>query len=191
MRPRSAAVDNREALLAAGLDQLAHRGFHGTVIPTVAAQAGVGVGTFYRHFDSKEALANAVYQRWKRRLGEALVTDLPDAPIRRQLAEIWSRMVRFAAEHPDAVQFLELHHHEGYLDADSRHVDHQNHEQVRQFVVRGQEAGVFRDGRPEWLIAIVWGSFAGLLRATRRRGEALDAEACSFTERCVWEAIRA
>ena len=50
-------ADKREAILQAALELFAERGFHGTSVPSVAERAGVGAGTIYRHFESKEALA--------------------------------------------------------------------------------------------------------------------------------------
>ena len=59
------ADERREAILAAALELFSERGFHGTAVPLVAEKAGVGAGTLYRYFESKEALVNALYQRWK------------------------------------------------------------------------------------------------------------------------------
>ena len=58
---RADAVKNREHIL-----QVAHDAFarDGTVsLNTIAKQAGVGPGTLYRHFPTREALILAVYSR--------------------------------------------------------------------------------------------------------------------------------
>ena len=47
--------DKREAVLGAALELFVERGFHGTTVPEIAERAGVGAGTIYRHFASKEA----------------------------------------------------------------------------------------------------------------------------------------
>jgi AcrR family transcriptional regulator len=53
-RPRDAAA--REAIVAATLRLLAERGFQGTTIEAIAAQAGVGRNTIYRRWLTKEDL---------------------------------------------------------------------------------------------------------------------------------------
>ncbi|HLK12602.1 MAG TPA: TetR family transcriptional regulator [Candidatus Binatia bacterium] len=50
----------RRELLAAATEVLARKGMHDTKIADVAAAADVGVGTVYLHFDTKEALVDAV-----------------------------------------------------------------------------------------------------------------------------------
>jgi AcrR family transcriptional regulator len=64
--------DKREAILAAALELFAERGFHGTAVPLVADKAGVGAGTLYRHFPTREALILAVYQHDVQRLTESV-----------------------------------------------------------------------------------------------------------------------
>lgn len=55
-RQRSDAASNREKLLAAAHEVFAERGLAAT-LDDVARHAGVGVGTAYRHFPNKQALA--------------------------------------------------------------------------------------------------------------------------------------
>jgi TetR/AcrR family transcriptional regulator, repressor of fatR-cypB operon len=50
----------REAILNAALQLFTEFGFHGTAMPQVAERAGVGAGTIYRYFTSKEALVNTL-----------------------------------------------------------------------------------------------------------------------------------
>src|SRR5688500_7489538 len=58
----------RDAVLAAALALFTERTYEGTPMPAVAQRAGIGVGTIYRYFPSKEALGNAVFQQGKREM---------------------------------------------------------------------------------------------------------------------------
>ena len=58
---RSDAVRNRAKVLAAARRQLGRHGLE-TQIEQIARDAGVGVGTVYRHFPTKEALFEALAQ---------------------------------------------------------------------------------------------------------------------------------
>jgi AcrR family transcriptional regulator len=57
---RSDARDNRERILAVARDALAASG--DASLNSIAKKAGVGPGTLYRHFPSREALVLAVYR---------------------------------------------------------------------------------------------------------------------------------
>src|SRR5215213_7387027 len=62
LRPlRSDAQRNRDKLLTAATGAFAEEG-EGVALEAVAARAGVGIGTLYRHFPSRDALVVAAYQ---------------------------------------------------------------------------------------------------------------------------------
>src|SRR5580693_1661822 len=56
---RADAARNREKVLRAARDSFAESGY-GVPLDEIAARAGVGPGTVYRHFPTKEALFEAV-----------------------------------------------------------------------------------------------------------------------------------
>jgi TetR/AcrR family transcriptional regulator, repressor of fatR-cypB operon len=182
----------RQAILDAALDLFAERGFHGTAVPLVAERAGVGAGTVYRYFDSKEALVNELFQFWKHELGRALLYEFPvGAPMQEQFHEVWTRLHRFAAVHPKAVAFLELHHHRDYLDARSRAVEDAVLLPLYQFVGSAQERGDIKPVPAEVLMAMVYGTFTALLRASSEKRLTLTPALLDAAETALWEAIRA
>lgn len=50
------ALERREAILAAALDEFVAKGFAAARLDDIAARAGVAKGTIYLHFADKEAL---------------------------------------------------------------------------------------------------------------------------------------
>ena len=68
-RPRADAVRNRERVLEAAKAVFSAGGPDAS-LETVARRAGVGIGTLYRHFPTREALFEAVYRREVEQLGE-------------------------------------------------------------------------------------------------------------------------
>jgi AcrR family transcriptional regulator len=60
--PRKDAVRNREILLAAAAAAYAEQGID-VALEEIARRAGVGIGTLYRHFPTRDALNEAVYRR--------------------------------------------------------------------------------------------------------------------------------
>src|SRR5499426_2700062 len=68
-RPRSDSVRNRELLLEAAAAVFGGGGPDAS-LDAVAKQAGVGIGTLYRHFPTREALFEAVYRHEVDQLGE-------------------------------------------------------------------------------------------------------------------------
>jgi len=90
---RADARRNRERLLAAAAELFG--AVEGEVtLSAVAAKAGVGIGTLYRHFPTREALVEAVYRNEIDRLCEAAETLLRELPPEAALTD-W--MDRYAA----------------------------------------------------------------------------------------------
>jgi AcrR family transcriptional regulator len=86
---RADAQRNRDKLLAAATAAFAEEG-EDVALETVAARAGVGIGTLYRHFPNRDALVVAAYQQEVDALCAAageLLADRPAAEALRAWAE--------------------------------------------------------------------------------------------------------
>src|SRR3979411_1001442 len=68
-RPRADAVRNRERVVEAA-KAVCSAGGPDASLEAVAKRAGVGIGTLYRHFPTREALFEAVYRREVQQLVE-------------------------------------------------------------------------------------------------------------------------
>src|SRR5258708_20628819 len=77
-RPRPDAVRNRERVLEAA-KAVFSAGGPAASLEAVARRAGVGIGTLYRHFPTREALFEAVYRREVQQLSE-LAESLKSEP---------------------------------------------------------------------------------------------------------------
>jgi AcrR family transcriptional regulator len=189
-KPR-AAVDRREAILEAALALFVERGFYGTAVPEIADRAGVGAGTIYRYFDSKEALVNAIYRREKLRFAAEVLDQFPfTTTTREQFRLLWMRMAGFATARPDAFVFLELHHHARYLDAESRAVEDRMFELFVGVVRKAQARGELKAGPARLLMGLVMGAFVGVIRSCVETDHQLSEADWKFAEQCAWEAVR-
>lgn len=82
---RKDARANRERILLAAREEFAQRGL-AAEMKDIADRAGVGVGTLYRNFQSREALVAAIIAQTRldllSRMHEAVATDAPDDAFR-------------------------------------------------------------------------------------------------------------
>lgn len=189
---RKGAADKREAIMTAALELFVERGFYGTAVPEIADRAGVGAGTIYRYFESKEALVNEIYREQKLQFGRIATDDFPaGAPTREQFRVLWTRMARFAIDHPSSFVFLELHHHARYLDDASRAVEERMNELFGRVVIAAQARGELKQGDPRVLMGLVMGAFIGVIRDCVGLHRPLGEADWKLAEQCMWEAIRA
>src|SRR5689334_19729570 len=189
---RAIVSDKREAIMSAALELFVERGFFGTIVPEIADRAGVGAGTIYRYFESKEALVNAIYREQKLLFGRIATDDFPvEAPTREQFRVLWMRMAKFATENPSSFGFLELHHHAQYLDAESRAVEQRITALFAHVVVRAQARHELKAGDPHVLMSLVMGGFIGMIRKCVDLDRPFGEADWTLAEQCMWEAIRA
>jgi AcrR family transcriptional regulator len=186
-RRRAAPEQTREAILSAALELMSERSYQATTMPDVAARAGIAAGTIYLHFQSKEALVNAVYRETKLEMQSFLVEAMASARSPRGgFRRLWRGLFEFSRKRPEAFRFLEMHRHLPYLDAASRKVARLVFEGVADFVRDAQKQGAVRRAPPEMLISLAFGAFVGLAKEAECGHARLDEESISASETAVW-----
>jgi AcrR family transcriptional regulator len=93
---RADARRNRDAVLSAAAEAFATHGVEAP-LEDVARAAGVGVGTLYRHFPTREALVFGVYAREVEMLAEGAEQLAGELPPAEALREWMRRFVHYAA----------------------------------------------------------------------------------------------
>jgi AcrR family transcriptional regulator len=93
---RADARRNRDSLLAAAVELFADAGAE-VPLEAIAERAGVGIGTLYRHFPTREALAEAAYRNEVKRLCDAAGELLQSEPPDQALADWMDRFVTYVA----------------------------------------------------------------------------------------------
>ena len=180
-------------VLDAALAVFTERTYGGSTVPQVAERAGVGVGTIYRSFVGKEALANGVFRRAKQSMLEHLLEALaeagPDASPRSRVAAVWSGLAAYAASDPDGFAFLEHQQHAAYLDDESIALAQRIDALAEGLVRDGQSAGALREGEPATLVALVFGAFVGLSKQRRALGRPLSTTDLDAAGDAVWHLV--
>ena len=102
---RADAQRNRDALVAAARRAF-DRGDHAIRFDDFAALAGVGTGTLYRHFPTREALAEAVYREEVTALVDRAAALLTQVPPGKALAAFLHEMVDHMVAHQGLARTL-------------------------------------------------------------------------------------
>jgi AcrR family transcriptional regulator len=157
---RRDAARNRAKLLAAGREVFAEQGPDAS-LEEIARRAGVGIGTLYRHFPSREGLAEEIF-------AEHIAEVVAAAEAAAAAEDAWAGLVAFlervldlqARNLPLRSLFLR---HGGGRAAERRRIVLPLLEQV---VERGREQGAVRDDLAVGDLMLALWSFAPLHEAT-------------------------
>lgn len=93
---RADAARNRQKLLEAATEAFAEAGTDAS-LEAIAKRAGVGIGTLYRHFPTRDALVEASYRNEVAQLAAAAGDLLAEHPADVALAEWMKRFVAYVA----------------------------------------------------------------------------------------------
>jgi AcrR family transcriptional regulator len=185
--PERPPPTKRDEILRAALELFSERTFEGTPVPLVAHRARSGTGTIYRHFESKQALANAVYRSCRRTMRDSLERAVPSGvSVREEFSSVWRALWEFAARHREGFRFLELHHHANYLDERSRTASDEVFARLEDFIRQGQHREVIARVPPATLIAMLFGAFVGLVKEADQGRVKLDDATLETSERSAW-----
>lgn len=91
---RADAQRNRERILEVALEELTRSA--GVPLSAIAKKAGVGQGTFYRHFPTREALVLEIYRHEMQQVADTAPVLLESREPDRALREWMDRLARFA-----------------------------------------------------------------------------------------------
>jgi AcrR family transcriptional regulator len=108
-RPRGEAIDRREAILAAALDEFSARGFAAARLDDVARRAGVAKGTIYLYFRDKEALfqelVRSVISPLIARFETTVEIDLPARVVAERVVDLFVREV-YGTRRKDVIRLI-------------------------------------------------------------------------------------
>ncbi len=156
-QPRRSDRRERTArdLVSAAQRVLAARGYHGAKVADIAREAGVGVGTFYLYYPTKEAvfleLVEVAASELKSQMDTTTSSGTDPADISRRRIETF---FNFAAEHRDL--FRIVFGHDASFNDVLRRAQNLFVADIIENIRRGMAAGIFRDGHPEiWAQAMV------------------------------------
>jgi AcrR family transcriptional regulator len=136
---RADARRNREAVLTAAAEAFAAHGAEAS-LEDIARSAGVGVGTLYRHFPTREALVLGVYSHEVELLAESARRYAAEMPPADALREWMRRFVQYAATKRGMVDLLHA------MMRDQTDVFDQAKQQIRQAATALLDAAA-RDGQ--------------------------------------------
>jgi AcrR family transcriptional regulator len=164
----------RAAIVDAALRCFAQLGYDATRVKHIADKAGVAESALYRHFPSKEAIAQELYAEFLRSYAEKLLNlaasdQKPEGKLRALVALILDTY----REEPDAFVFVLFNTSRRLPSLPAGTI--YPLDVIESIIIEAQSAGVVRDGQTNLLAAILLGVVQQpVVLATLGRPGALD-----------------
>lgn len=153
-------AENRARLIGAAVTVMLREGYDRATIAEIAREADLGFGTFYSHFESKEAAFQAAVEETRQVRTELLRGALEGADaILERVATTCALLVKLAGRYPEVTRFL--------LDARRRAENPGQDAAVHPFgdlVEEGCKSGELEIADPQAMVAATTGAMVGLIQ---------------------------
>jgi TetR/AcrR family fatty acid metabolism transcriptional regulator len=139
--------DKREAILRAGVQVFAKKGYFNSKVADVARAAGIADGTVYLYFKSKEEILHSIFDQAMEKFiaeGKRELSEI-DSPVDRlkKVAEL--HLKRLSDDRDLAIVFqVELRGSTKFMQEFSAAGFHEYLEVIRKTIEQGQKTGIFR-----------------------------------------------
>jgi AcrR family transcriptional regulator len=101
-------MDKRELIKQSAIKLFSAKGFQATSTTSITTDAGVGTGTLFLYFKSKDEMVNQIYLEVKEELAKYLWVDLSEQrTIRAKFKLIWNRMIDWSLLNPEKYLFIQ------------------------------------------------------------------------------------
>ncbi len=187
-------LDKREEVIKAALELIAEHGFHGAPMAMVAERAGVGAGTIYRYFDSKDVLIAEIFNELEKRIVEYLLQGYSlDRPLRERFIYLSTMIIRYFMDNAIHFRFIEQYMNSPYgvslrrekLLGKARDID-----LFRHLLQEGIERQALKDLPLALHFALAFGPILSLLRDHILGFMKLDDVLIRKTVEACWDAVR-
>ncbi len=183
-------TEKQEAILDATLELIGERGFHGTPMSAIAEKAGVGAGTIYRYYESKEELINALYVREKQAINaQVLKGYTEELSVRDAVGLMFRNAISARACESARFRFLDQYYNSPFIGDETRRIREQLMSDYVDVIERGICDGEIRDLPLPVVMAMIFGPLAQLSSASQLKDVTLDDELIDQALDAIWRSI--
>lgn len=139
----------RQTIINAALELIAEHGFHGAPMAMIAEKAGVGAGTIYRYFPSKDDLIAELYRELENDMISAVKEGYPlGRPIEACFLHFGNALLKYFINNPLVFRYVEQYHNSPYgasIRRDRIHGKTDDPNILRQILEQGAREKVLKD----------------------------------------------
>ena len=186
--------DKKKEIMQAALELIAEHGFHGAPMAMIADRAGVGAGTIYRYFESKDALIAEIFSELEKTVVESLMRGYSvDRPLRDRFIHLSTMIIGYFIANAIHFRFIEQYMNSPYgvslrrerLLGKARDID-----LFRHLLQEGIDRRALKDLPLTLHFALAFGPILSLLRDHILGFLALDDVLIQKAVEACWDAVR-
>lgn len=192
-QPKSRGLQTRELILNGALRLFTERGYFNTSVQDVTRLSGVSIGSIYHHFEDKESIARALYQRELEVMSDAIeAIIIRRSSVQERCHAIIALLLEVTEQRPAAMEFMLYAKHREFLPDERPICSSRPFTLMRKIVAAGIESGEIRPMEPVVASSALFGGALRLI--TARLDGVLDQALPGLLDEvwtCGWRAVSA
>jgi AcrR family transcriptional regulator len=181
----------KERIMYATLKLITEHGFHATPVSMIASEAGVGAGTIYRYFESKEAIINELYDVILKELHEATMANIPEnISVRDEFFLKWKNILKYFIEREYEGKFISQYVASPFISRTVMAETERRNIHLRQLIDRGMRDKEIREVDYNTIAVYMWGTVKQLHYLHINKAIEITDELVNDIYTVFWEGIR-
>lgn len=184
-------MTKKEKIIEAAIRLFCSLGFQNTSTTKITKEAGVGTGTLFLYFKSKDELVNSIYMEIKREMMDYhKVFAYESLPFKDQLQEFWSNIVNWGVSNPDKFKFMMQFKNSPYISQLTVQEIQEEHRYVEDVMNQAIVEGVIIDQPFEFLITVFTSQFNAIIQYLNTQERAAYQDMIQTSFEVLWNGIK-
>ncbi|MEN9639273.1 MAG: hypothetical protein RLZZ262_1141 [Bacteroidota bacterium] len=187
------ALSRKEQVELTALQLIKTNGIQGASMADISAGSGVAVGTIYHHFESREALIDALRLQMAEQLAQSLNAGLGGKGTHKDKVQgLWNNAYAFFAKNPLAASFMDQYLSSSVGANNSGLLKLKSLNPVNDFLKDGIKQGKIRKVEGEWLFELMLSSVLTTIRVgANKQMTAIGKKSVDMGADMCWAAFKA
>lgn len=140
-------------------------GFQNTSTTKITKEAGVGTGTLFLYFKSKDELVNALYLKIKKEMQDYnRVFGESNLSFKKQLNRFWVDVVLWGLNNPEKFKFMMQFKNSPYLSKFTMEEVSEEHQFVQDVMIKAMADGVIINQPFDFLMTLFTSQFSSIIQ---------------------------
>lgn len=184
-------MTKREKIIQSAIRLFCSLGFQNTSTTKITKDAGVGTGTLFLYFKSKDELVNSIYVEIKKEM-MAFHEVFADQSLlfKDQLNAFWVEVVKWGVEHPDKFKFMMQFKNSPYISQVTVQELQEEHQYVENVMNQAIVDGVIIDQPFEFLITVFTSQFNAIIQYLNTQETEVHESLIQTSFDVLWKGIK-
>jgi AcrR family transcriptional regulator len=186
-------LSRKEQVMLTALQLIQSNGLQSASMADISAKSNVAVGTIYHHFESREALIEALRTQLADQLAEALAAGLAGkGSLKDKVMGLWNNAHAFFVKNPLAASFLDQYSSSAIGASTAGMLKIKGLSSVQEFFKEAIKQGKVRKVEPEWLFEWLLASVLTTVRvSSNKQMTAISKKSIESGAEMCWAAFKA